>query len=61
MARTLRHLVEAPRGCSYLDGQVASLEHRIMLDVSPAELEALLDRGWRRFGVDYFRPARFTG
>ena len=56
MARTLRHLVEAPRGCSYLDGQVASLEHRIMLDVTPAELEALLDRGWRRFGVDYFRP-----
>ncbi len=28
-----------------------------MLDVSPAELEALLERGYRRFGPAYFRPA----
>jgi len=27
------------------------------LDVSPEELEALLERGWRRFGPMYFRPA----
>lgn len=27
-----------------------------MLDVSPAELEALLERGWRHFGPMYFRP-----
>jgi arginyl-tRNA--protein-N-Asp/Glu arginylyltransferase len=27
-----------------------------MLDCSPGELEALLSRGWRRFGPDYFRP-----
>lgn len=57
MARQLRHLVESPRECSYLPGIPAQLEHRILVDVEPAELEALLDRGWRRFGPDYFRPA----
>lgn len=57
MTRILRHLVEAPRECSYLPDEVASLEHKIMLDVSAAELGAMLERGWRRFGPDYFRPA----
>jgi arginine-tRNA-protein transferase len=28
-----------------------------MVDVAPAELEAMLERGWRRFGPAYFRPA----
>src|SRR5258708_3761674 len=31
-----------------------------MLDVSPAELDLLLERGWRRFGPIYFRPACST-
>ena len=57
MARLLKHLVEAPRACSYLPDTVASLEHRLMLDVGPDELDRLLERGWRRFGPDYFRPA----
>jgi arginine-tRNA-protein transferase len=57
MARLLKHLVEAPRACSYLPDTLAALEHRLMLDVRPDELERLLERGWRRFGPDYFRPA----
>jgi leucyl-tRNA---protein transferase len=57
MARVLKMLVEAPRACSYLPGRVASHEHRVMLETSAVELEALLVRGWRRFGPDYFRPA----
>lgn len=57
MARLVRHLIEAPRACSYLPDTLASLEHRLMLDVGPAELDHLLERGWRRFGPDYFRPA----
>lgn len=57
MVRLIQHLVEAPRACSYLSNETASLEHRIMLDVEPAMLEAMLSRGWRRFGPDYFRPA----
>jgi len=50
-------LVEEPRDCSYLDDRYATLEHKIQVDVTPPELEAMLERGWRRFGPDYFRPA----
>ena len=57
MPRLLRHIREAPRPCSYLPDQMAVLEHRVMFGVSPQELEALLERGWRRFGPTYFRPA----
>jgi leucyl-tRNA---protein transferase len=54
--RLLEVIREAPRPCSYLPDLRASLEHRILVDVTPLELEALLERGWRRFGPDYFRP-----
>jgi len=57
MARLIQHIVEAPRACSYIPPERASLEHRILLDVDAEELERLLERGWRRFGPDYFRPA----
>ncbi len=30
---------------------------RLLVDVSPDELESMLERGWRRFGPVYFRPA----
>jgi arginine-tRNA-protein transferase len=53
----VERIVEPPRACSYLAGELASLEHRVMLDVEPDELDRLLERGWRRFGPDYFRPA----
>ena len=56
MARLLQQIVEEPRTCSYLADRTASLQHRILLDITPAELEELLVRGWRRFGPDYFRP-----
>lgn len=35
----------------------ASLEHRILVDVAVLDYEAMLVRGWRRFGPDYFRPS----
>lgn len=54
--RVLQEIVEEPRPCSYLDDRSASLEHRVLLDVTPEVLEGLLERGWRRFGPDYFRP-----
>lgn len=57
MARLVRHFVEAPRPCSYLSSVQASLEYRLMVNVAPDELDALLSRGWRRFGPAYFRPA----
>lgn len=57
MARLLRHFIETPRPCSYLPDERASLEYRLMVAVTPDELERLLARGWRRFGPAYFRPA----
>src|SRR5271169_3996972 len=53
----IERIVEKPRVCAYLPAESASLEVRVMLDVSPDELDALLERGWRRFGPIYFRPA----
>jgi arginyl-tRNA--protein-N-Asp/Glu arginylyltransferase len=53
----LERLVEKPHPCAYLPQEQASLEVRVMLDVSPTETDSLLERGWRRFGPIYFRPA----
>lgn len=48
--------MEPPHPCIYLPEMQASLEIRVQVDVSPTELEAMLERGWRRFGPMYFRP-----
>lgn len=56
MARLYQRVVEDPRPCTYLPGAEAQLEVKLMLDVSPAELDELLERGWRHFGPVYFRP-----
>lgn len=37
--------------------RTASLENRVLLDVTPDEMDVLLARGVRRFGPMYFRPA----
>lgn len=49
--------IEPERTCSYLDDEVAALEYRVYATLTPAELEELLSRGWRRFGTYVFRPA----
>jgi leucyl-tRNA---protein transferase len=49
--------VEAPRVCSYLSNQVASLEYRVFDGLPATEFESLLQRGWRRNGQYAFRPA----
>jgi arginine-tRNA-protein transferase len=56
LARQLRHFVAEPSTCAYLPDRQASLEYRLLVDVSPPELDHLLMRGWRRFGPAYFRP-----
>jgi arginyl-tRNA--protein-N-Asp/Glu arginylyltransferase len=53
----IERVVEKPHSCAYLEREQASLEVRVMLDVTGAETEGLLERGWRRFGPVYFRPA----
>ncbi len=57
MARVLHHVIEDPRPCNYLPDAKASLEVRVLDGVTPQEVEAMLERGWRRFGAVYFRPA----
>jgi arginine-tRNA-protein transferase len=53
----LERVVEKPHPCAYLEGLSASLEVQVMVNVTPAEMDTLLERGWRRFGPVYFRPA----
>lgn len=42
--------------CPYLPGRAATTDYRILTHVTPQEHEAMLVRGWRRFGMQYFRP-----
>jgi arginine-tRNA-protein transferase len=42
--------------CPYLPGLAATTDYRILKEVSPLEHERLLELGWRRFGLQYFRP-----
>jgi len=53
----LERVIETPHACSYLPTEESSLEVQVMLDVSPDEMQGLLEHGWRRFGPMYFRPA----
>jgi len=45
-----------PYRCGYLPAETARLEYRLLLNVTPTQQEALLARGWRRFGREWFRP-----
>jgi len=56
MARLLQHIISPPGPCPYLPDAQSVMESRIMLDVTPTELDTLLVHGWRRFGPTYFRP-----
>lgn len=54
--RLLQHRFAGPEPCPYLAGLASTTETLLMTGVSAAELESLLERGWRRFGPVYFRP-----
>jgi arginine-tRNA-protein transferase len=56
MALVHLHLPAQEEPCNYLPGRSATTEYRVMTQVSPEEHEVLLERGWRRFGPQYFRP-----
>lgn len=56
MARLLKRWLGDPTECAYLPSEEATLEYRLMLDVTADDLEVVLARGWRRFGPAYFRP-----
>jgi len=48
---------EATESCPYLPGRVKRYESFIAEGLDAAELTALLEQGWRKFGPYFFRPA----
>lgn len=42
--------------CSYISGNNQSIHYKIIQECTKKQCEALILRGWRRFGVMYFRP-----
>src|SRR5947209_911932 len=52
----LIRIVEDPRQCPYLPDENATLEVRLVTDVSLEEYGDLVVRGYRRFGIQVFRP-----
>lgn len=48
---------ERLRICSYLQDRYASLAYFLAMRLDEQELTGFLDRGWRKFGPYYFRPA----
>jgi len=55
--RVFERILADPDACGYLPDRTARLEFHLAVDVAPATLDRLLERGWRRFGYAYFRPA----
>jgi leucyl-tRNA---protein transferase len=53
----LARLTSPPQRCSYLPDETASLEYRIIVAMDAGQYERLLERGWRRHGCHFFRPA----
>jgi arginine-tRNA-protein transferase len=55
--KVLQRIFGDPETCAYLPDRSARLEFRLAVGVAPRTMERLLERGWRRFGFAYFRPA----
>jgi arginyl-tRNA--protein-N-Asp/Glu arginylyltransferase len=54
---TVLRFVAPPGRCEYLPQETARLEYEQVKAITPAEYQARLHRGWRRFGHVLFRPA----
>lgn len=57
MPPLLQQIVEGPSPCQYLGDRQATTDNRIIVGDTVEQLEAMLVRGWRRFGPVHFRPA----
>jgi len=56
MPPLLQQIVDGPSACQYLEGRQATIDNRIIVGETAEQLEAMLIRGWRRFGPVHFRP-----
>ena len=45
-----------PSPCAYLPAETCRLDYRLVPGLDEAKFAALLNRGWRRFGYQLFRP-----
>ena len=52
----LRQFLAEPHPCAYLPHQTATLEYSYTPVITPAEYEARMNRGYRKFGTMLFRP-----
>jgi len=50
-------LISDESPCSYIAGKKWRFSYFFAIEVSAGELETLLSRGWRKFGMYYFKPA----
>ncbi len=57
MLPIIREATGEEETCLYLPDQLSRLRYRIIDHCPPETYEALLERGWRRFGRVFFRPA----
>ena len=48
--------VEEQRECSYFDDEISDIRYRYMYSCSTEQYQAMLERGWRRFGKMHFVP-----
>ncbi len=55
MAEEFRFTAE-PSPCPYLPFEVCQLDYRFLFELDHVKFAELLNRGWRRFGSQFFRP-----
>jgi arginyl-tRNA--protein-N-Asp/Glu arginylyltransferase len=53
----LFRILEDPRECSYLPDVLATLQISLISSMTPEEHGGQMERGYRRFGMQVFRPA----
>lgn len=57
MRELVREKLGEEEACPYLPGERSSMRYRIVDNCSAPTYQRMLERGWRRFGTLYFRPA----
>lgn len=48
--------VEEQRDCSYFEEEISDIRYRYMYECTTEQYQAMLERGWRRFGKMHFVP-----
>jgi arginine-tRNA-protein transferase len=48
--------LEEQRDCSYFDTEISDIRYKYMYSCSTEQYQAMLERGWRRFGKMHFVP-----